>query len=378
MGTVVTFGEIMMRVAPPGFLRFRQAMPGAMDISFAGAEANVAAAVTVLGGSTEYVTALPDNAVTQACIDSLRGRGIGTNHILKNDTGRLGVYFVETGSDQRPSTVVYDRSGSAISLTEGGEYDWPKIFASSDLAGERADWFHTTGITPSLSRQASDATLEAVRAAKDQGLSVSCDLNYRSKLWRWEPGVEPKALAEREMSKILPYVDLVVANEGDASDVLGIRAEGSEVEHGRLSVERYPEVARKVVERFPNVSLVAITLRQSISASHNDWGAMLYCKDGDRFWFAPTVDGEYTPYEIRHIVDRVGAGDSFAGSMIFALRNPAFAASGSSGEIDYEKVLSFAVAGSCLAHTIKGDFNLAERSEIEALAAGFASGRVVR
>jgi 2-dehydro-3-deoxygluconokinase len=363
MATVVTFGEIMGRLAPPGFLRFQQAMPGRIDVTFAGAEANVAASVVMLGGRAAFVTALPKNAIADACIASLRAIGIDTSHIVRTDKGRLGLYFLETGANQRPSQVVYDRDGAAVALTPADAYPWPKV-----LSG--AEWFHTTGITPSLSKTAAEAVLAAVKEAKAQGLTVSCDLNFRKKLWKWEPGTPPRELAERTMRALLPFVDLVVANEEDAADVLSIRAKDTDVAAGKLAVDRYPEVARTIIEQFPNVQRVGITLRESISASHNNWGAMLYDAASHEAFFAPMSGDRYEPYQIRNIVDRVGAGDSFAAGLITALTTPELSAP--------QTAVAFAAAASCLAHSVSGDFNFSSRAEVEALMKGSGAGRVVR
>lgn len=360
----VAFGEIMMRVAPPGQLRFRQAMPGSVDITFAGAEANVCASLAMFGANCRYLTALPKNPIADSVVAVMRQLGVDTSAILRRDSGRLGVYFVETGANQRSSTVVYDRDHSAISLAAPAEYD----FAA---ALEGAAWVHITGITPSLSENGFLATLELVRLAKERRLGVSCDLNFRNKLWRWRPGFGAKQLAHECMSQILPHVDLVIANEEDAADVLGIHAEGTAVEHGRIHARAYHRVAQQIAERFPNLSQVAITLRESISADHNNWGAMLLDVPADRALFAPLDEqGEYRPYEIRHIVDRVGAGDAFGAGLLYALHSQEFAAP--------EKALHFAVAASCLKHSIKGDFNYVSKDEVASLVAGMASGRVRR
>lgn len=362
MKSVVTFGEIMGRFTPPGLLRLRQGIPGHLEVTFAGAEANVAGSLAMLGARATFVTALPNNDLADACIASINAAGIGSV-IARTDQGRLGLYFLETGANQRPSRVLYDREQSAISLVPSDAFDWPAIF-------QDADWFHVTGITPALSASAAEATMDAVHAAKSAGLTVSCDLNFRAKLWRWQPDTEPRELAGRVMSEVLPSVDVLIANEEDCGDVLGIRASCTSVETGSLDVNAYPQVAREVVQRFPNLSMVATTLRESHSASHNGWGAMLWHAEQERAIFAPTQDGEYAPYEIRNIVDRVGGGDSFAAGLIFAIRSD-----------DYptlEQALNFAVAASCLAHSIKGDLNYSTRAEVDALAAGSASGRVVR
>ncbi len=353
----------MMRLAPEGVLRFRQCLPGSLQVTFAGAEANVAASVAYLGGESAFVTALPRHAIADACVSNLRALGIDTRHILRTDSGRFGIYFLETGANQRSSNVLYDRSDSAISQIPGDQYAWKEIFGNSH-------WFHITGITPSLSRIAAEATLGAVREAKAQKLQVSCDLNFRKKLWRWDPSLSANKLAESTMREILPYVDLVFANEEDAADVLGIHARDTDVQSGKVAVEHYPEVAREIVRQFPNVSRVAITLRESISATHNNWGAMLYENARNDAFFAPVKSGRYEPYAIRSIVDRVGGGDAFAAGLIYALTTPDLSSP--------ETAISFAAAASCLAHSIVGDFNYISRSEVDALMKGSGSGRVVR
>jgi 2-dehydro-3-deoxygluconokinase len=360
---VITFGEIMGRLAPDGKLRFAQALPGRLTVTFGGAEANVAAAVAGMGGQAAFVTALPKNPIADACVAHLRGLGVDTGNILRVPSGRLGLYFLEHGADQRPSNVVYDRDGSAVAITAPDQYPWPTI-----LSG--AAWLHVSGITPAVSRNAAQATQDAARAAKAAGLTVSCDLNFRKKLWNWEPSLKPRQLAQKILRDLLPFVDLVIANEEDAADVLDIHASDTDVQAGKVSVEKYPAVAREIVRQFPNVSRVAVTLRQSISASHNDWGAMLYVAQGEQAFFAPLRDGQYRPYEIRNIVDRVGAGDAFGAGLIFASLTPELA--------EPQTALSFAAAASCLAHTIEGDFNFVSRAEIETLMKGSGSGRVVR
>ena len=361
--TIVTFGEIMGRLCPPGHLRFMQAMPGSLDITFAGAEANVAASLALFGARARFVTALPDNVLGESCLRVLRGIGVDTSRILTTKAGRLGLYFVEKGANQRPSNVVYDRSHSAIAEARSADFNWTAIVAD-------ACWLHTTGITPALSENAFQSTLAAVQAAQTAGLTVSCDLNFRKKLWDWEPGSKATDLARRCLTAILPHVDVCIANEEDAADVLGIHAEGSDIEGGSLAVDRYPEVAREIVRLFPNITKVAVTLRESISASHNNWGAMLYDTSSDRACFAPLKNEEYAPYEIRNIVDRVGGGDSFGAGLVYALNTPELAAP--------QTAIRFAAAASCLAHSIEGDFNFSSRAEVEALMGGSASGRVVR
>ena len=353
----------MGRLCPENFQRFRQSMPGKLDLTFAGAEANVAASIAMLGGRAKFVTSLPDNDITEACLTVLRGLKVDVSGIKKVDKGRLGLYFVERGANQRPSRVIYDREHSSVSMVPGSEYDWEEIL--NDGA-----WLHTTGITPALSETAAEAAEVALRTAKDKGLTISCDLNFRKKLWQWKPGVKPAELARKRMGALLPYVDVVIANEEDAHDVLGISAENTDMEGGKLDVEKYVEVAREIVRQFPNVQKVAITLRESLSATHNNWGAMLYDRDLDMAFLAPLDGEEYAPYEIRAIVDRVGGGDAFGAGLIFALNTPEFS--------DPAIAVRFAVASSCLCHSINGDFNYSTRQEVENLMGGSVSGRVVR
>lgn len=362
MKAIVTFGEIMGRLAAPEFMRLRQTR--SLDVTYAGAEANVAASIAMLGGTARYVTALPKHALADACLDALRSTGMDTRFVGRSDSGRLGLYFLETGANQRPSQVIYDRTDSALALCGAGQYDWDGIFTE-------AQWLHVSGITPAVSQNAASATLAAVKKAKDADLTVSCDLNFRKKLWQWDPVTQGRALAEKTMRDILPYVDVVIANEEDCADVLGIHAAQTDVDVGQLKTDRYPEVARQVVAQFANVTKVAITLRQSLSATHNNWGAMLYDRAADQAFFAPLNQaGVYEPYPVKNIVDRVGGGDSFAAGLIFALNTPDLEES--------HRALRFAVAASCLAHSIKGDWNYSTRREVETLMRGSGSGRVLR
>ncbi|WP_289054860.1 sugar kinase [Carboxylicivirga marina] len=362
MKTIVTFGEIMGRMASPANMRLRQTRE--FEVTYAGAEASVAASICNFGGKARYVTALPKHALAEATMDSVRAVGIDTDYVLRTDKGRLGLYFLETGANQRPSNVIYDREDSAVAITEAEKYDWDGIFKD-------AQWLHLSGITPALSMSAADATLLAAKKAKAAGARVSIDLNFRGKLWKWDTSKSARELAQLTMRKILPFVDVVIANEEDCHDVLGIQAGDTDVHSGSLDTSRYPDVARQVVEQFPNVSKVAITLRESLSASHNNWGAMLYDAKSDTPNFAPLdSEGNYQSYEIKNIVDRVGGGDSFAGGLIFALTTNELSAS--------HIAIKYAVAASCLKHSIKGDFNFSTRAEVEALMGGIASGRVVR
>ena len=361
---VVTFGEVMLRLAPEEFFRLRQVIPGRLDATFGGGELNVAVSIAFQGGQSSFVTAVPDNALTDALMQEMGKLGVSTNLITRSPVGRFGIYFVETGANQRSGTVTYDRDGTSIAQQQADDYDWQTIFAD-------ANWFHITGITPAISANAAEAALASVQNAQQRGLTVSCDLNFRKKLWKWQPGVSTVDLARETMRGLMPYIDVVIANEEDADQSLGIQAPETDVDAGELNVLGYEQVARQIVDEFPNVRLVAITLRESISASHNNWGAMLFDVAGERAFFAPLDGaGQYCAYEIRNIVDRVGAGDSFAAALIFALNTPELSAT--------ETALKYAVAGSCLKHSIKGDFNYAARSEIEALMQGSGSGRVQR
>jgi 2-dehydro-3-deoxygluconokinase len=361
---VVTFGEVMIRLAPPGWQRLSQVLPGALEATFGGAEVNVAVSIAAQGGRAAFCTALPDNPLTDAFTQELRRYGVDADLLQRTREGRFGIYVVETGANQRGGTVTYDRAGSSIAITPPEKYDWSKIL-------DGASRFHVTGITPAISANAAQAALAAVRAAEQRQIPVSCDLNFRKKLWTWEPGAKPAALARRVMEELLMHVSLVIANEEDAEQVLGIHASNTNVERGQLDPTGYVEVAGQIAQRFPRVEHVAITLRESMSASHNNWGALLFERKSDRAWFAPTdANGRYHPYEIRNIVDRVGAGDAFGGALLFALDDPKLSAP--------ETALAYAVAASCLKHSIVGDFNNSTRAEIEALMHGGGAGRVQR
>jgi 2-dehydro-3-deoxygluconokinase len=341
---VVAFGEIMLRLSPPGFQRLGQAR--ALDVTFGGGEANVAASLANFGATVEFVTRLPANDLGDACVAFLRGYGVGTAHILRGGD-RLGIYFLENGAAQRGSKVVYDRAGSSFAALRPGMVDWAAAFAG-------ADWFHWTGITPAVSQGAAEACLEAAQIAHGMGLTVSCDLNYRKNLWKWG-----KRAAE-VMPELARQCDVAIGNEEDAEKVFGITAAGADVLAGKVAADPYRRVAEQLAERFPNLKTIAITLRGSRSASHNTWSAVLW--QGGAFYTAAT-------YDILPIVDRVGGGDAFVGGLIFAMRqHPA----------DPQRALDFAVAASCLKHSIPGDFNAVTVAEVEQLAAGDASGRVSR
>ncbi len=361
---IAGFGEVMMRICPPGKKRFRQSLPGPAEITYGGGEANVCASVAMLGGDSRYLTALPDNPMARAFAAQLGGLGCDVSRILYTREGRMGVYFAEHGSNMRGSNVIYDREGSVISRLGAADYDFAAML-------EGATHLHVSGITPSLTRNACEATTAIVRQAASCGVTVSVDLNYRKKLWNWEPGTPKNELACRCMSEIVPMADIIIGNEEDAGDVFGIRAENTSIEAGRLNIAGYREVAAKLSARFPRARFVAITLRESISADHNNWGGMLYdCAAGKAFFAPLAADGSYAPYEIRNIVDRFGGGDSFCAGLLFALNTPELAAP--------ETAIRFAAAASALKHTVSGDYNFTSRSEVENLMKGSASGRVQR
>ena len=340
MKRIVTFGEIMMRLNPEGYLRFVQS--GKFEVSYAGGEANVAVSLAGYGMDAAFVSKVPSHEIGQSAVNELRRFGVDTSCMVRGGD-RLGLYYVEKGASQRASKVIYDRAGSAIAKASACDFDWEKIF-------EGADWFHFTGITPALGGELPAICLEACRAAKRLGVKISCDLNFRKKLWSSKE-------AEAVMSTLMPYVNVCIANEEDAKDVFGIEAEGTDLNAGKVNHDGYKSVARQLTERF-GFDRVAITLRESISASDNGWAAMLY--SGGKAYFSPT-------YKV-HIVDRVGGGDSFGGGLIYSLLSG----------FDEQKAINFAVAASCLKHTIEHDFNLVSVAEVEALAGGNASGRVQR
>ncbi len=344
MAKVVTFGEIMLRLKSPGYERFFQSP--SLEATFGGGEANVSVSLANYGMDTAFVSVLPKNDIGEACIRELRGFGVDVSSIVRTD-GRMGIYYLETGAVQRPSKVIYDRAGSAICEAKPGDIDWQKAF-------EGATWFHLTGITPAISQGAADLSLEAVKAAKSMGLHVSCDLNYRKNLWKYGKR------ADEVMTELVKYVDTVIANEEDFQKSLCLSVESSAaVEDGQINVENYKKIAALAMEKYPNIQRVAITLRESKSANHNDWSACLY--NGKDFFLS-------RKYAITDIVDRVGGGDSFGGGLIYGLNTYP----------DEKTALEFAVAASCLKHTIGGDFNRVSVAEVESLMKGSGTGRVQR
>lgn len=346
MAKIVTFGEIMLRLATPGYLRFSQA--GELTATFGGGEANVAVSLANYGMDVEFVTRLPENDIAQACVKDLRKHGVKTDNIIYGGT-RLGIYFLETGAVARASKVIYDRAHSAVSEIEPGMIDWDKVF-------EGAEWFHWTGITPAISQGATDVCLEAIKAANRRGLTVSCDLNYRKNLWKYG------RTAAEVMPELVEGCDIILGNEEDAEKVFGIKPEGFDATAtaGDVHAAEFESVCVQLMRRFGKAKKVIITLRGSINANHNTWGGVLY--DGKTLYQSPR-------YDITHIVDRVGGGDSFMGGLIYGLMTHP-------GDDRY--ALDFAAAASCLKHTIYGDYNEVSVSEVENLMKGDGSGRVSR
>lgn len=340
MGRVVTFGELMLKLSPIAYGRLIQAHQ--LNVEYSGAEANVAVSLSTFGVPASFVSAVPNNVIGEAAINALRHYGVDISRVVKKGD-RLGIYFAEKGASQRPSMVVYDRKGSAIANAAKADFDWDAIFAD-------AEWFHFTGITPALSDSLAAICLEACRAAKAKGITISCDLNYRKKLWSREKACQV-------MIELCQYVDVCIANEEDAADVFGIKAEQSDVNKGEIDEQSYASVARQLQQKF-NFKYVAITLRESISASDNNWSAILY-------------DGK-TVYNSRkyaiHLVDRIGGGDSFGAGLVYSLLN----------KYDCQHALEYAVAASCLKQTIEGDFNQVSVVEVESLINSKGTGRIQR
>ena len=342
MSKYVTFGEIMLRLKSPANEKLFQSP--SLEATFGGGEANVAVSLANYGLDAQFVSALPENDVADACIKELKGFGVDTSKIVRR-AGRVGIYFLETGACQRPSNVIYDRAASSISLMEKGEADWDKIF-------EDAKWFHISGITPAISKKAKEMSLEAVKKAKEHNVTVSCDFNFRKKLWQYgESSVEV-------MNELVKYVDVGIANEEDCQKSLGIHVD-VDIESGSLDTEKYKLLGDKVLKAFPQMKMIAITLRESKSADINGWGACL--NDRDNFYLSKS-------YMINDIVDRVGGGDSFAGGLIYGLN----------AYESRQDALEFAVAASCLKHSISGDFNRVKVPDVEKLMKGDGTGRVNR
>lgn len=339
----------MGRLAAPGYQRFQQAMPGSLNVTFAGAEASIAASLAHLGGDAAFVTALPDHAIADACLADLTSLGIETQHIVRTENGRLGLFFLERGANQRPANVIYDREGSAVAVTPASAYDWAAIFDSTS-------WFVVSGITPAISRNAANVTTAALREANRRGVKIAFDVNYRSKLWRWDDTLKPRQLATRTLREMIPLADLLVIGREDMEEVID-NCDGLPLE----------ELVRRVANEYHGLQQIAVTIRENVSATQNDFGGLLYDRATDHCYRAPESG---TLYSITHIVERLGTGDAFTAGLLFAMNTPELAAP--------QPAISFATAAACLAHSIEGDANLSTREEIESLVAGQATGRVSR
>ena len=346
MNKVVTFGEIMLRLSPPGYLRFSQT--NSFDVVYGGGESNVAVSLANYGIPVEFVTRIPKSEIGECALMELRKRGVGTSHIVLGGE-RLGIYFMETGAVNRSSNVLYDRTNSAMAELESGMINWDKVF-------DGVSWFHWTGITPAISKNAADVCLEAVKIASDKGLTISTDLNYRSKLWKYEGN------RNEIMTELTSYCDIILGNEEDTEMHFGIKPEDLDInkQGNEINSEAFLSVCNQMMKKFPRAKKIIITLRGSISASHNSWAGILY--DGKKMY-------ESIQYQITDIVDRIGGGDSFMGGLIYGFLNY---------PNEDQKALDFAVAASCLKHTIKGDVNLVKVEEVEKLMNGNSSGRVNR
>ncbi|MCO8120577.1 sugar kinase [Stieleria sp. TO1_6] len=349
MSRFVTLGEIMVRLSTPGFQRFEQALPGSLETNFGGAEASVAALINRLGGDAAFVTALPENALGRSCLATLKRQGVNVDHVLLTDKGRMGLYFVEHGVNQRPGQVIYDRDQSSCAITPASDYDWEAIFAD-------AVWLVISGITPALSSTAADLIGVVLGEAETRGIQVACDMNYRSKLWRWHPSDSPEQLAATTMQRIVGRIDLLICGRSDAVMTLGID-DDSEIE----------SLASEISRQYPRLSRIAMTRRRSVSSTHQSFAASLYDVNRRQMFHAPDADGTY---EITDVVDRIGTGDAFYGALLFAIDTDELS--------DSKSAVAFATAAACLAHSISGDFSLISRDEIEALVQGDGAGRIVR
>jgi len=370
MKRIVAMGEIMGRFSPPGYQRFGQCMPGSLDILFAGAEASVAMSIAHLGGDAAFVTALPDHTIADACIAAVRAVGVDTRHIVRTPNGRLGLYFLESGVNQRPGKVIYDREGSSIAITPPEAYDWDAILSD-------ADWLVVSGITPAISRNGLDVTLAAVDAAVKHGVSVLCDFNFRGKLWRWSPPIPPRQLAIESMRQVLPKVDRLIAGTDEILELIGEADAPPMPDAATAAEESFAAAARQLKALFPKLTEVASTYRQTASASRHELGGMLWVASdesgSDRVHWAPKPAGDRTAnptYCIDQVVDRIGTGDAFTAGLLFALTTRELS--------QPDRAIAFATAAFCLSHSIAGDFNFTSRPEIEELLAGDLSGRVQR
>ena len=354
MGQVIALGEVMGRLKTPGALRFGQAAPGPLELTFAGAEVNAAVTLAQLGHAVQFVTALPDQPLAEACLGELQRLGVGTRHVLRTAEGRLGLFFLEAGINQRPGQVIYDRDYSALAITPPDQYRWEDIFAE-------ADWLLISGITPAVSRNAADVTRAAIQAARERGVRIALDMNFRSKLWRWNPELSPRELAGHTLRSLLPEVSLLIGGREDFQMLLTDPRDQEQAATAPLSA-----LSARLAEVYPQLQWIAMSRRENLSAQHNRWGGFLYEVATEHSFEAPEQDGWY---EIPAIVDRLGTGDAFTGGLLAALQEP---------DASPQQVLRFATAVGCLAHSIEGDYCYLNRAEVLALLAGEQSGRIQR
>tara|TARA_B110000263_G_C15271802_1_gene493861 strand:- start:165 stop:1244 length:1080 start_codon:yes stop_codon:yes gene_type:complete len=359
MKRIVTFGEVMIRFSPPGLKRVIQSLPGTIEASYGGAEANAAVQIAMLGGNVDFVSSLPVGAVGDSCLNYLKGLGVNVDSVIRSELGCMGAYYLETGANQRPSVVEYHRTGSTFSVLPKKYYNWKNFLTGSE-------WILISGVTPAISKIASEAVMDAIETAKQLGVKVCFDLNYRMKLWRWDPKYTPVQLASKVLSECIQKSDLVIGNEQVFSNVLGI----SPKNRNEDLTERSTNLAKEIIKSFPNLSYVVLNMREILSATHNRFGLTFYIKEKDVSYLAPSNAAGYSPYEIDSIVDRVGAGDALAGALLYGMCNL--------DTFDYEQVAEFASAAGCLSHSISGDFNFINKKEIESLLTGNSLGGVVR
>ncbi len=359
----LTFGEIMLRLSPPGASSLSQALPGTLEACFGGSEANTAVALAAMGGDASFLTILPKGPLGDACLAALAARGVKTHRVVRSARGRLGLYFLEKGAGPRPSRVIYDREGSSLALASPGDLDW-------DSALEGIDWLHLSGITPALSRGAAELTGEGIEKARSAGIPYSIDLNYRSRLWAWKEGVKAEALARSVLPPMARGASLVIGNEEDALRVFGLTVKGLDLSRGVLDPAAYEGLARETAELCPSARFIAFSLRRSLDASRNLWGGMLFDVEAGKAHYHPAgEDGSFEPLEISPIVDRVGAGDAFGAGLLLGLFHL---------RLLPRRALALAVAAGALAHTFPGDWLPSSLEEVQALAGGETSGRIRR
>ncbi len=359
----LTFGEIMLRLGPPGNKAFCQALPGRLEACFGGAEANAAVVISALGGEASFATVLPEGPIGDACLSALRSRNVGIDSIRRLKDSRMGIYFLEQGACSRPSRVIYDREHSAFALSGKGAVDWDKAMEGTGV-------FHVSGISPAVSRKACELTVQGLENAKKKGITISVDLNFRSKLWKWDKEKKPEVLARETMTRIVSKADILFGNEEDAQKVFGMKTKGLDLATGSLDPGEYERLVMELSRRFSGLKYIALSLRYSMDASRNLWGGLLYDVGSEVIHFHPAKEGGgFLPMEISSIVDRVGAGDAFAGGILFGLWHMRYLPA---------KALAVGVSAGALAHTFPGDWFYSNLDQVEALASGITSARIQR